>query len=285
THRLDGIEEDRSSLQRTLQLCSRIIQPPARELRHQITTPSEQSTMATMTASDKSIGELNREWFDSMAGSAYKADWVRDLLQQISSFLRDNVEWIGQPNGAGLKVLDYACGGGIVSMALAPFASVLRGIDISGGMVEQYNDTARRLGLSPEQMHGVRGDLLNDAEAVDGPELTGFHVAVMSMALHHVADPAGMVKKLADRLATGGSLVIVDWVEHGRTPPGMPVHPASHTITRHGFREDEMRTMFAEAGLSDYGYLLHPQRSRMPSGGEQQLFFARGRVPVQTGQL
>jgi len=146
-------------------------------------------------------------------------------------------------------------------------------------MVGVYNDAARRLGLTSEQMRAVRADLLaEDTEAVDGPEFTGFHVVVMSMALHHVADPAKMIERLAGRLAPGGSLVIVDWVEHGSTPPGQPVHPAAHTVTRHGFKEEEIRSMFADAGLSDYDYLQHPQKSKVPSGGEQQLFFARGKA-------
>ncbi|UNI23712.1 hypothetical protein JDV02_009514 [Purpureocillium takamizusanense] len=240
---------------------------------------------ATMVASTKSVGELNREWFDSMAVSAYKADWVRDLMQQISSFLRDHVDWIAKPREGGLKILDYACGGGIVSMSLAPYASTLRGIDISGGMVEQYNDTARHLGLSADKMHGVRGDLLNDTVAMSGSELSGFDAVLMSMALHHVADPAKMIKKLAERLALGGSLVIIDWISHARTPAGQTPHPASHTITRHGFSEEEMQAMFTDAGLSDFGYLLHPQRSKMPMGGEQQLFFARARAPLANQHL
>jgi SAM-dependent methyltransferase len=167
-----------------------------------------------------------------------------------------------------------------LGQALAPFASVLRGVDISGGMVEQYNETARQLGLSPEQMRGVQGNLLElekdgPLAAADDPEFTGFHVAVVSMALHHVADPPALIKKLVERLAPGGSLVIVDWV----TPEGpSPDHPAAHTVTRHGFNEKEMEEMFADAGLSDCSFKLHPQRSRMPWGEAQQVFYARGKA-------
>lgn len=230
----------------------------------------------TTTATDaKTVGEVNREWFDSVAGSAYQIDWVRDLVHQITTFLRDNIEWVGQPAGSALRVLDYACGAGIVSMALTPFASVLRGIDISGGMVEQYNKTAHNLGLSPEQMRGVQGNLLEDGQfAADGPEFTGFHVAVVSMALHHIADPAAMIKKLAERLAPGGSLVIVDFVTPESLPP--PHHPAAHTVTRHGFTEKEMGEMFADAGLVEYSFRLHPQTSRVP-WGEQQVFYGRAK--------
>ncbi|KXX83237.1 Ubiquinone biosynthesis O-methyltransferase [Madurella mycetomatis] len=231
-----------------------------------------------------SLGDLNREWFDSIAATTYNADWIRDLVNQISTFLLDNIQWVSPAGSTGLKVLDYACGGGIVSATLAPFASLLRGIDVSGGMINLYNDNARKQGLSPERMRGVRGDLLADTcaegdEDLDGPEFTGFDVAVMSMALHHVDDPAKMVKRLADRLAPGGSLVIVDWVSHDRTPVKHHSHPAAHTMTRHGFPEEEMREMFAEAGLVDYGYLLHPEKSTVPGAGQNQLFFARGRTP------
>jgi ribosomal protein L11 methylase PrmA len=38
------------------------------------------------------------------------------MLRQISTFLHANVDWIGQPLGPGLRVLDYACGSGILSM-------------------------------------------------------------------------------------------------------------------------------------------------------------------------
>lgn len=174
-------------------------------------------------------------------------------------------------------------------------------------MVARYNDAARQLGLFPDKMRAVRGDLLADTCPADmttttasliaspGPESEPddfsesesggdlkFDVAVVSMALHHVADPAELVRRLAERyLAPGGSLVVVDWVAHG---PGEPEpephhhhhHPAAHTITRHGFAEAEMRDMFAAAGLGNYAYLLHPRKSAVPAAGELQLFAARG---------
>lgn len=60
-----------------------------------------------------------------MAVSAYKADWVRDLVQQISSFLRNNIDWIGQPASGKLKIFDYACGAGIVSMVRPPLLQTI----------------------------------------------------------------------------------------------------------------------------------------------------------------
>lgn len=169
--------------------------------------------------------------------------------------------------------------------ALAPFASVLRGIDISDGMVELYNAGARKQNLSWDQMHARQGNLLEEPEKFEDPDLFGFDVALISMSLHHVENAPKMIEKLAERLRPGGSLVVIDWVspqESGCGFPPKPAHlPAVETITYHGFTEKQMLDMFNAAGLTDIGYKWHPERSKGPKeiGGEQQLFFARGTKP------
>jgi SAM-dependent methyltransferase len=148
-------------------------------------------------------------------------------------------------------------------------------------MVEQYNATGLRLDLTPEQMYGVRGNILENDEVLNGSEFQRFDVAIMSMALHHVEDPAAMVKKLTERLIPGGSLVIIDWLPpHGEKVVGQEAHPSMATITHFGFSEAEMHDMFSQAGLGHFGFLLHPERSEIPGGGTNQLFFARGRLLV-----
>lgn len=152
--------------------------------------------------------------------------------------------------------------------------------------MEQYNTTALRLNLTPEQMHGVRGNLLENDEVLNGSEFQHFDVAIMSMALHHIDGPAAMVKKLTERLVPGGSLVIIDWLPYGEKAAGQDSHTDSHshpgaaTITRNGFSEAEMQEMFAQAGLRDFEFLLHPEWSEILGGIVNRVFFARGKLPV-----
>lgn len=53
--------------------------------------------------------------------SAFKQKWVQDLHAQVSEFLAGNVEWLGLPSPIGedgrteTKMMDYACGNGIIS--------------------------------------------------------------------------------------------------------------------------------------------------------------------------
>lgn len=51
----------------------------------------------------------------SAAKDDYKEKWIHDLVEQISQYLKDNVEWIVPKDSKQVRVLDYACGGGIVS--------------------------------------------------------------------------------------------------------------------------------------------------------------------------
>ena len=159
--------------------------------------------------------------------------------------------------------------------------SVLRGIDISDGMVELYNSVAQKQGLPADKMHAVQGDLLTDPAHLKDPDLYDFDVVAICMSLHHVEDAGKMVQKLAERLRPGGTLLIIDGVspeESGCNPPPQPAQlPAAPTITYQGFTEKQMLGMFEEAGLTDLSYRWHPERFKGPEeiGGDQQLFFAR----------
>ena len=87
-------------------------------------------------------------------------------------------------------MLEVGCG------SLGGFVPMLR----SGG----YDPT----GVDPEAPEGrdyVRAEL----ERVDG--LEGFDAAVASTSLHHVADPAVAVDRVAAALVPGGTFVVLEW--------------------------------------------------------------------------
>jgi SAM-dependent methyltransferase len=175
----------------------------------------------------------------------------------------------------------------------------IRGIDVSDGMVEKYNEAARKQGLSEQQMLAVRGDLLGpEAEipkALKEADFYDFDVIVMSMALHHVEDPKLMTAKLVERLKDGGSLLIIDWDRSSKAPEAhshdnekngpdevgyqQDLQGAQQTMKRSGFDEEEMKKIFECAGCNESEYVLHPELSKLPArfGGAKQLFFARGK--------
>ncbi|KAM5344874.1 hypothetical protein ACJ41O_010736 [Fusarium nematophilum] len=241
---------------------------------------------------ERSVGEQNKAHFNNVSPSVFKWPWIVELCNQISRELRENVDWIGiePPLSKPTKLLDYACGNGVASRALAPFVSKVRGMDIASGMTEQYNQMTQNAGFPPEKMRAIQGDLVDpDATPSDelhSDEFFNFDVIVMCMALHHVEDPDKMIERLTERLSEGGVLVIVDWVavsESGCPEAEQAKKLSNHTMTRMGFTEADVRGGYEKAGLEGWGWKWAKARSQVPKeiGGEQQLFLARGRKPVR----
>ncbi|KAI5461569.1 S-adenosyl-L-methionine-dependent methyltransferase [Mariannaea sp. PMI_226] len=246
---------------------------------------------------EKSLGEQNKEHFDKFAVDAFSIPWIVDLSNSITKELQKNAEWIGidqsspDEDAHGKRMLDYACGNGLATRALAPFFETILGMDISSGMVEQYNKKAQEAGTASENRRAIQADLLNTdatpSPELDSPEFFGFDAIVMCMALHHVENYATMVQKLSERLKKGGILVIVDWVAPSESgcPITEKVHELSHhTITRMGFKESEVRVAYQDAGLEGWSWKWASERNKMPEeiGGEQQLFIARGQMPFSS---
>jgi SAM-dependent methyltransferase len=147
---------------------------------------------------------------------------------------------------------------------------MLRGIDVSQKMVDGYNDQAQKLGFSREQMSAVRGDVLTAEEGdLDSPDLYDFDVAVLSMALHHTAEPTALLTKLVERLRPGGVLFVIDWAPSRTTGIELPSHAlqVDETIQeQHAFSEESMEAFFSEAGCSrsTFRYVMNREDSIIP---------------------
>ncbi|KAM3075269.1 hypothetical protein ACMFMG_007287 [Clarireedia jacksonii] len=250
------------------------------------------------------VTEKNKAHWDEHAAN-YDARFQK-TMDQLVSLLRDpsilsfiNVPWIpdtdtetdtdtDSPQSHTLKLLDYACGTGLITRAFLPYITRAIGIDLSGSMVTQYNLHAHNQGLSQEEMVAVEGNLLmqpRDARlAGEGKEdLFEFDVAVVGLGFHHFSDARLAATRLAERLKKGGALVVLDFESHEPVHGGDGHghgHGHSHghahdealvkgeelqlgeatkqvkeTITHHGFAEEEMRSIFEEAGVGGgFGY-------------------------------
>ncbi|KAK1725571.1 hypothetical protein CaCOL14_011254 [Colletotrichum acutatum] len=176
-----------------------------------------------MTATESktaSLAELNRVFWDANADTFLEQDWIKVFSEQLTRFLRAQAPNLGlrsrdtDPSSNPVRLLDYACASGGASWALSPYVDTILGIDIAPAIVQRYNDCAARLGYSPEQAHAVAGDLATNGElAAEG----GFDVVIISMALHHLDDPRGMLKLLAKRVRPGGVVIAVEGVDYKAT--------------------------------------------------------------------
>ncbi|KAL4783361.1 S-adenosyl-L-methionine-dependent methyltransferase [Aspergillus varians] len=224
------------------------------------------------------LTESNRQHFDKVA-SNHENDFG-ELINNVISELKSRRKWISPKladtdasAGQGeVRLLDYACGAGTVSKALAPYVTQTIGLDLSAKMIDEYNKAARELALTPEQMQGYQFDLLSEAASPAGnstngtpalpPGVTGpFDIIVTGMALHHVADPSKLLTKFNALLKPGGVCITIDMVpgsagpvdDAGGSDVASALEPHQRgvfaTIGKHGFTEGEMREVYEGAGM------------------------------------
>jgi SAM-dependent methyltransferase len=235
-----------------------------------------------------------------MSEQYYSKPWQVRLANQVSDALRERKDWLAvnwydpaEPKtDRQVRLLDYACGRGAITKALGPWVTTIRGVDVSDGMVEKYNETARESGMSEAQAYAVVGDLIGEQvpEYLLGEEFKNFDVAAIGLGFHHFDDPLRCLQRLKERLIVGGQLIIIDFLPfnkgqfghghgHGHSHEHKQVD-MGHTIKHSGFTKEEMERLYKEAGLVDFGMdiLEEPAIMELDSGTQERtIFIAKGK--------
>lgn len=139
--------------------------------------------------------------------------------------------------GKGMKALDFGCGTGLLTLALAPLVGSITGADSSQGMLDVLAEKVKAAGLENVDM------LLLDAEGGGG--LGGpYDLISTSMTLHHLPDVPEQIHAFCQSLAPGGLLCAADLDAEG----GL-FHDDPTGVFHKGFDRDAMAKLFTEAGL------------------------------------
>lgn len=107
----------------------------------------------------------------------------------------------------GERVLDVACGTGLMAVEAATAVGAhgtVVGIDLSGRMVDAARQRAVECGVTNATFARM------DAERLDLPDAS-FDVALCTLGLMYVPDPARALSEMHRVLRPGGRLVVVVW--------------------------------------------------------------------------
>ncbi|KAI0062076.1 S-adenosyl-L-methionine-dependent methyltransferase, partial [Artomyces pyxidatus] len=222
------------------------------------------------------VGANNAHHFDDVARKYDDIPGAQELARRVGIAMRSVYPFDEDET----TVLDFACGTGLVSRALAPYAKMLLGVDISQGMVDEYNRRVANQGIAPEEMRAVRAELTGAEGELNGLR---FDVVVCSMAYHHFASYKDMTRVLAYFLKPGGSILVVDIMKDDAGTEVIPQqfhHVVPHTA---GISESEMRDAFEGAALEDFvfekaGMAKRPDRVGQ-LGTSFNFFIAKGTKP------
>src|SRR5688500_9884496 len=132
---------------------------------------------------------------------------------------------------------DLGCGTGETSAALAPFVARTVAVDRSGDMLQ----VARKRFRDAPNVDVRRGEL--EALPVADSELDA---AVMILVLHHVPDPAAVLREAARTLKARARFVLCDMLPHDHEEYKQQM---GHVWL--GFGDDQLRRLLTGAGFDD----------------------------------
>lgn len=172
------------------------------------------------------LEEANRHHWDSRAKDYDTKPWQQKMINYIYGALAQERDLFGlskDENGVQeFRLLDYACGPGTVTRALLPYVSHILGIDVSDGMVAEYNSRSEAAGTT-NVASAVQGNLLADEPYVTKAgtktndfetdrSLNDFDAVIVGLGFHHFSDWSGSLQKLSQRVKPGGIVGIIDLV-------------------------------------------------------------------------
>lgn len=211
------------------------------------------------------IEQANIERFNGIA-----AHWDEDPKRvQMAEAVAKSMLAALTPRGSE-QVLEFGCGTGLITLALAPHVAHITAMDSSTEMLAVLRRKCehRKVGNLTLRQGGVPGDL---------PDIS-YDLVVSSMTLHHVADVGRLFGVLFDRLKPGGQVAFADLDSedgsfHGDTPG----------VAHHGFERTGFQRLLGHAGFAairfSTAYKAHKQDERGATR-EYSIFLAVARKPA-----
>ena len=172
----------------------------------------------------------SKDYFDQVA-----SQWDEMRQTFFSEAVRERAMAAAGVQPGGLAA-DIGAGSGFISEGLACRGLRVIAVDQSEAMLGQMREKFASVeGI--DYRVGAAEALPIDDETLD--------YAFANMYLHHVESPGGAIKEMARTLKPGGKLVITDLDEHN-----FEFLKVEHHDRWMGFRRDDVRRWFEEAGLS-----------------------------------
>jgi len=148
------------------------------------------------------------------------------------------------PINDGMDALEYGCGTGLVTLALAHRFRTVVALDNAWKMLAVLTDK-----IKERQIPNVTTcccDLMQDNLVEQVPSPQQYHLAYSSMTLHHVADAPALLRTLSNALHPAGFLAIADLEKEDGS-----FHPPDVQIPHHGFERETLSNWFEQAGLTN----------------------------------
>ena len=189
--------------------------------------------------------------FDKDAGSWDEKPSRVKLAENISEAILSNVAL-----NSKMKVLDFGCGTGLVTLKIAPHVSFITGADSSQGMLNIINVKIEKLNIT--NVRTLRIDLEN------GDDLPGkYELIISSMTFHHIHNIEAILSKFFNAINLSGCICIADLDSEGGR-----FHNDNTGVFYHGFDRLILRKALLNAGFADIQDYTAAEIQKETSNGE-----------------
>jgi len=138
-----------------------------------------------------------------------------------------------------MRLLDFGCGTGLLSIELQSRVGSVTGVDSSAGMLDIFKAKTAKFELNHIET------LLFDFEKGETPE-GSYDVVVSNMTLHHIKDVRPLFDLFSKVTTPGGYLCIADLdLEDGQ------FHEDNTGVFHHGFDRTILKGFFLKTGFRD----------------------------------
>jgi SAM-dependent methyltransferase len=175
-------------------------------------------------------------YFDEAAGTWDEKPSRVELARAVAEAIKGQV-----PLDRRMRAMEYGCGTGLVSVALAPYLGQIMAADSSARMLEVLEEKLKNLKI--ENITTMLLDL-TDPDLDPRGLGAGFDLIFTSMTLHHIEPVEGLISRFSELLRPGGWLVIADLDRedgsfHGDIPG----------VFHHGFDRERLKAILSEKGF------------------------------------
>lgn len=151
-----------------------------------------------------------------------------------------------------LDVADFGCGTGVLSVELARWAKKVVAIDRAASSLEQAKARAEKAGGT--NITFLEADLHKLPLPAGKKDLV-----VISQSLHHVAEPAAVLREAARLLKTNGRIVVLELMPHHEK---WVQEQLGHLHL--GFEPDLLQKQLAEAGFKNVEFTPYAREGAAP---------------------
>ncbi len=164
-------------------------------------------------------------------------DWdKKEMRREMAAAVSAAISRLGLD--PAMRIMDFGCGTGLVSLPLAPRVAHILALDSSAGMIEVIEDK-----LEQQQIDNVEArcaDILTDDLPAD------FDLILTSMALHHIENIEPVIAGFHRLLQKGGRVAIADLdAEDGS------FHRHDSGEKHHGFDRQDLRRRLRRIGFDN----------------------------------